>query len=35
MELEKIGVSTDWLAVGGALLLGLLVKLGLFSNIPW
>ncbi len=35
VELEKIGVSTDWIAVGIAILLGLLIKFGLLSNIPW
>ncbi|PRX32524.1 hypothetical protein BX659_10473 [Orenia metallireducens] len=35
MELEKIGVSTDWLAVIIALILCLLVKFGLITNIPW
>jgi hypothetical protein len=32
---EKIGVSTDWLAVLLGVGVGLLVKIGAISNIPW
>ncbi|TDX48907.1 hypothetical protein C7959_12418 [Orenia marismortui] len=35
MELEKIGVSTDWIAVIIGIVLGLLIKLGLIDNISW
>jgi|GEM_PF-2287514 len=32
---EQIGVSTDWLAVLLGVGVGLLVKIGAISNIPW
>ena len=35
MKFEQIGISTDWIAVILALILGLLVKLGVLTNIPW
>ncbi len=35
MKFEQIGVSTDWIAVLLALGLGILVKLGILTNIPW
>ncbi|GAB6137445.1 hypothetical protein JCM15060_06340 [Halanaerobaculum tunisiense] len=35
VKLEQIGITTDWFAVGLALVLALLVKSGLVANIPW
>ena len=35
MKFEQIGVSTDWIAVIFGLLFGILVKLGVLTNIPW